>query len=155
MMRPEGTSHQHPAIVFDPAGKMHMPLTVYAKEIKDSTTGGTMRSYLSAILPFFTYLETDPWQVRGRRRWDDDIEDVRQAVSDYLIQKQQCRIRKHKLGFQIVDSSSESRNSVSVFLAALKRYYAIAIDKEYYPYSNPLTNTIYHDVHALIEQLVS
>lgn len=151
--RPAGTSHGHPAIVFDMAGKMHMPLTTYAKVIKDSTTGGTMQTYLSAILPFFTYLETDPWQLRSGRRWDGGVEDVRQAVSDYLAQKQQCRIRKHKLGFQVVDFAAESRNTVSVFLAALKRFYAAAIDKGYYSNPNPLTNTIFLDVRALLEQM--
>lgn len=87
--RPAGTSHQYPAIVFDRAGKMHMPLTTYAKVIKNSTTGGTMQTYLSAVLPFFTFLETDPWQVRSGRRWDGGVEDVHQAVSDFLAQKQQ------------------------------------------------------------------
>lgn len=52
-----------------------------------------------------------------------------------------------------MDFAAESRNTVSVFLAALKRFYAAAIDKGYYSNPNPLTNTISLDVRALLAQM--
>jgi hypothetical protein len=97
--RPRNTNHRHSYLVFDRTGSLHVPLTVAAKEASERTSGKTAQTYLGAVLPFFTWLEMDEWQVRAGNRWDSPPEQVRQAVDDYLIQKLQCRVRSHKYGF--------------------------------------------------------
>jgi hypothetical protein len=47
-----------------------MPLTVYAKDVAMATSTKTAKTYLSALLPFFTFQEADEWQVRAANRWD-------------------------------------------------------------------------------------
>jgi hypothetical protein len=59
--RPTGVEHQHPYLVFDGQDRLHFYLTVFAKEVTAQLSAGTARSYLYAILPFFSFLDTDPW----------------------------------------------------------------------------------------------
>jgi integrase len=85
----------------------------------------------------------DEWQVRAGNRWDSPPEQVRQAVDDYLIQKLRCRVRPHKYGFQVVEVTGESRNTLRVFLSALKLVYGVMVSKGYYPYpDNPLVESV-------------
>lgn len=55
--------HGHPVLVFDYRNQLHVSLTVFAKEAKACLADGTDRTYLNAILPFFTFLEADEWQI--------------------------------------------------------------------------------------------
>jgi site-specific recombinase XerC len=90
----------------------------------------------------------DEWQVRAGNRWDSPPEQVRQAVDDYLIQKLRCRVRPHKYGFQVVEVTGESRNTLRVFLSALKLFslklfYGVMVSKGYYPFpDNPLVESV-------------
>lgn len=43
-------------------------------------TDGAARSYLNALLPYFTYLEVDGWRRRRGDRWDGPPEVVRESV---------------------------------------------------------------------------
>ncbi|HEY3367685.1 MAG TPA: site-specific integrase [Symbiobacteriaceae bacterium] len=120
-----------------------MPLTVAAKESAERTSGKTAQTYLSAALPFFTWLEVDEWQVRAGNRWDSPPEQLRQAVDDYLIQKLRCRVRPHKYGFQVVEVTGESRSTIRVFLSALKLFYGVMVTRGYYPFlDNPLVESV-------------
>ncbi len=80
--RPAGVEHQHPYLVFDGQGRLHFHLTVLAKEATAQLSAGTVRTYLYAILPFFSFLNTDPWQQRAACRWDAAPEEVRQVVDE-------------------------------------------------------------------------
>lgn len=100
--RPANAEHQHPYLVFDGKDRLHFHLTVFAKEATTQLSTGTARTYLYAILPFFSFLETDPWQQRAACQWDASSEVVRQAVDDYLVQCLQCKVRDHHQGFQLV-----------------------------------------------------
>jgi hypothetical protein len=57
--RPPDTRHGYPVIVFDRNNKIHLPLTVFAKEALAATSQGTANTYLNTILPFFSWLEID------------------------------------------------------------------------------------------------
>ncbi|MBI4321483.1 MAG: hypothetical protein HY675_23570 [Chloroflexi bacterium] len=98
MARPKGEKHGHPVLVFDRQERLHVPLTVFAKEAAARVASGTAQTYLHAILAFFTYLEADEWQARAGRRWDGPPGEVRQAVDDYLVQRLRCKVRPHRLG---------------------------------------------------------
>ncbi len=57
--RPPRVSHQHPYLVFDSQDQLHFHLTIFGKEALAQQSERTTHTYLYAILPFFTSLETD------------------------------------------------------------------------------------------------
>ena len=68
--RPNG-EHRHPFLVFDCPDRLHVPLTLFGKEASVRVSPKTVQTYLYAIIPFFTYLDTDIWQQRAGLHWDD------------------------------------------------------------------------------------
>ena len=89
--RSKQVEHQHPYLVFDCQDRLHLPLTVYGKEASQRLSPKTVQTYLHAILPWFTWLETDAWQVRVGLTWNAPTLQVQQAVEDYLVSKLQCK----------------------------------------------------------------
>jgi hypothetical protein len=81
------------------------------------------------------------WQVRAGNRWDGPPAQVRQAVDDYLIQKLRCRVRPHRYGFEVVEVTGDSRNTIRIFLSSLKLFYGLMVSKGYYP-DNPLAESV-------------
>lgn len=140
--RPPGSAHGHPVLVFDPQDQLHLPLTVFAKALAGQLSAGRGRTYLAALLPFFTYLALDEWQVRAGRRWDASPAVVRQAVEDYLGQRLGCTVRSHRLGFRVASPTAATRGTVRVFLAALKAFYRVQREHGGYPFPNPLLDTV-------------
>lgn len=136
--RPNGVSHQHPFLVFDRQDCLHVPLTVYAKDAASSLSRTSAQTYLHAILPFFTYLDEDEWQIRSGHSWDAEPAHVRQAVQDYLVQHLQCKVREHRLGFQLVAITAGTPSTIRVFLASLRLYFTVMKKHGYYPFGNPL-----------------
>jgi integrase len=136
--RPKDVRHGHPLLVFDTCDHLHVPLTVFAKEAFRCTSASIGRNYVRAILPYFTFLETDEWQVRAGRKWDDAPDDLRRSVADYLAQYLNARMRDHRLGFQLVSVGDGTYSPIRVFLSALKFYYTVARAKGYYRFDNPL-----------------
>lgn len=147
--------HGHSFLVFDREGMLHFPLTVAAKAFVDRTSVNTARTYINAVLPYFTWLETDRWQVRADRQWDDPPESVRQAIDDYLIQRLQCRVRAHQIGFQVVETLGDGRSTLRIFLSALKLFYGALIREGLYPFpDNPLVDSVSRmSARALSERL--
>ncbi|WP_419879508.1 hypothetical protein [Brevibacillus centrosporus] len=140
--------HGFPVIVFDRNNKIHLPLTVFAKEAHAATSHGTANTYLNTILPFFSWLEIDQWQIRSGVTWNDKPERVRQAIYEYLIQKMCCKVRHHKYGFQVVDVTADSRSTTRFFLSALKLFYGVMVNKKHYPFeNNPLVDAF--SLHAI------
>jgi hypothetical protein len=131
--RLSGTSHQHPYLVFDHQDRLHFHLTIFGKEAVSQHSDSTARTYLYAVLPFFSFLETDIWQQHAGRRWDAAPEVIRQAVDDYLVQCLRCKVREHRFGFQFVSITQGTRSTVRVFLSGLKLFYRVMKQQDYYP----------------------
>lgn len=149
--RPVDTQHQHPYLVFDEQDRLHFHLTVFAKEAVSQLSEGTARTYLYAVLPFFTFLDTDLWQQRAARRWDASPDTVRQAVDDYLVQHLQCKVRPHRHDFQLVSLTQGTRNTVHIFLSGLKCFYRVMKQRGSYTFANPLVDPV-SALHTLIEE---
>lgn len=145
--------HGHAVLVFDTQNRLHVPLTVFAKEAKARVADGTARTYLNATLPFFTFLAQDQWQLRAEKRWDSEPERVRQAVNDYLVGQLRCKVRSHREGFALVMITAGTKSTVRVFLSGLKLFYRVAREAGYYVYSNPLVDSIAATTAALLRQL--
>ena len=139
-VRPLETPHQHPFLVFDRQDQLHFHLTVFAKSAMDAMAASTVRTYLYALLPFFTFLDEDEWQQRAGVQWDSPPEQVRRAVNDYLIQRLRCKVREHRQGFQMVGQTEEMRSSTRIFLSALKLFYHIMRQRNSYLFPNPLVD---------------
>lgn len=152
-VRPPDVSHNHPFLVFDRQDRLHLPLTIFAKEAVTQVADATARTYLHAILPFFAYLELDEWQVRAGIHWDSSPELVRQAVNDYLVQRLRCKVREHRLGFQLVAITAGTRSTIRVFLSALKLFYQVMRRRDYYSFPNPLVDTVSTAIADLEEHL--
>jgi hypothetical protein len=56
--RPAGVGHGHPVIVFDSAGRLHLPLTTFAREGTKRLSPSSVKVYLYALLPFFAFLNS-------------------------------------------------------------------------------------------------
>jgi integrase len=136
----KGADSQYPALVFDLENRLHFPLTIFATEAVKRSSVSTARAYLNAILPFFSWLETDEWQKRSVRRWDDAPEQIRRAIQDYLIARLKCKLKEHRAGFHLVSLTAGARSTVRVFLSALKLYYRVMRAQGFYHYDNPLVD---------------
>jgi hypothetical protein len=106
--------------VFDTRDRIHVPLTVAVQRLERALTGNSLRSYLPTILGFFTFLETDHWQMSAHRRWDDAPDQVRRAVEDYLFQHFGCQVGLEHGGHVLVSLTAASPQTVKLFLSSLK-----------------------------------
>jgi integrase len=138
--RPTNVAGQYPFLVFDRRGRLHFQLTIFAKSALAQLAASTARTYLYSILSFFNYLEEDIWQVRACRRWDSDPDEIRIAVRDFLVLRLQCKVRDHRLGFEVVAITTRTHSHIHVLLSALKLFYRIMCVKGYYAYENPLVD---------------
>lgn len=137
--RPLDTDHGHPFLVYDCHKQLHFPLTRFGKLALKFGTIPTVRGYLYALLPYFTWLDTDSQQIRSQRHWQQPPDQVRCAVDDYLTQHMQCQIQEHTLGFQLVRRTAKTPSQIRTFLIALKCFYKLMKRNQYYPCLNPLT----------------
>src|SRR5215475_502964 len=138
--RPSDSGHRHPFLVFDCQDRLHFELTVFGKEAVARVQQKTVEGYFRALLPFFTYLETDEWQVRAGRCWNEAPSRVQKVVADYLVQILHCIVRKHTYGFHLVSSIERTPPAVRSFLSGLKFFYQVMCQQGFYRYSNPLVD---------------
>jgi integrase len=148
--RPSGASH-HSIIVFDCSNQPHLTLTVFAREAARRVAQGTLRTYLYSILPFFTFIDTNPWQVRTGRKWNDPPELIRQAVTDFLVHRLECIVREHRAGFNLVSQTRDTRSATGLFLSTLKFFYRVMVRIGRYPFDNPLVDSTSVVVAAMEE----
>ena len=95
----------------------------------------TAYNYLSAVLPFFTFL----WASSPPLHYHAPAEQIRRCLRDYLKEKLGCIVRPHRNGNFIVKRSGMiTATSARLFLTALKRFYLCAILKGWYSDSNPM-----------------
>ena len=151
--RPKGAEHHHPFLVFDGNDRLHFPLTIFGKEASYRLSPKTVQTYLHAILPWFTYLDTDVWQFRTATTWDASPRQVRRAIEDYLVQKLQCKVQPHHQGWQFVAITTGTRNTIRIFLSALKLFYQIMAAHGSYPFLNPLVEPLSATVAAVEARL--
>jgi integrase len=122
-------------LVFDGAGVLHRPLTSFARFAQQRLAQESVRSYLSALCRYFTWLQQAG--ERGRP-WNRTSAQVRADVMEYLVAALGCQVREHRLGFMTVRLTSGQRSVVSGFLSALRLFYASMAAGKLYRGANPL-----------------
>jgi len=140
--RPKNVEHQHPYLVFDAQNHLHLPLTTFGKEATYRLSPKTVQTYLYALMPFFSWLDTDVWQIRAGVTWEAPPAQIRRAIEDYLVQKLQCKVQAHHQGWKFVAITTGTRNTIRVFLAAVKLFYQIMNLCRSYPHFNPLIEPV-------------
>src|SRR5258708_8274278 len=88
--RPDGLEHGHPFLVFDCQDRLHLPLTVFGKEANARLSPKTAQTYLYSILPWFTCLETDVWQVPAGIPWNPPTLPAHQPAEHHFFTKLHC-----------------------------------------------------------------
>jgi site-specific recombinase XerC len=139
--RPASTRHGHPFLVFDTQNRLHFALTRFAKLSFDARAASTTRVYLYHLLPFFSYLDTAPHLCAAQITWQSPADQVRIAVHDYLTQRLACKVQEHPDGFKIVHLTEDSRDTLRLFLTALKGFYRVMRQQGLYAHNNPLVDS--------------
>ncbi len=122
-------------------GHPHLALTRLYQQLCQELSDGTAQTYLMALLPYFSFLETDPWRQQRQDRWDGSPESVREAVRDYLLKQLHCKVRRYGM-YEMVRLSAQSPSTVRIFLSALKRFYSSAKFLGLYEHAHPLSNPL-------------
>jgi hypothetical protein len=148
--RSADAGHGHPVLVFDGADRLHLPLTTFAREATRRLSASSVRVYLYALLPFFTFLDSSG-SGGEENSGTGDFQDVRHAVGEYLEDHLGCVIRRHRLGFELVSMTGRTRSNVGAFLAALKLSYVVMREVGCYTAENPLidvTSRVLNDIEG-------
>jgi hypothetical protein len=135
--RPAGVGHGYAVLVFDGTHRLDLPLTAFAREATRRLSPNSVRVYLYALLPFFSFLGGSGPDAQ-QRSWNGDLETVRNSVAEYLEDHLGCVIRRHRLGFELVHVTGRTRSNVGAFLAALKLFYVVMREVGCYTTDNPL-----------------
>lgn len=151
--RPEGIVSQFERIVVDGQGHPHLALTRLYQQLLQELSDGTANTYLMALLPYFSFLQTDHWRQQRQDRWDSSPESVRESVRDYLLTQLHCKVRRYGM-YELVRLSAKSPSTVRVFLSALKRFYSSALFADEYLYVHPLTNLVVHVLKEIDQEEV-
>ncbi len=134
--RPPTTRHGFPLLAFDPGGRIHVPLTVFANEAVRRLSASTARAYVGALQPFFLDL------LQDGNVWDARSDEARRQVADHLRGRLGCKVRPHRLGIEVVNPTDRSGSGVRMFLSAAKLFYRIMHRANLYPDENPLVQLI-------------
>lgn len=122
--RPEGVSSRYSLLVVDGDGRPHLPLTRFYDKASQQLSVGAARTYLNALLPYFSYLSTDEWRRRRGDRWDSPPEAVHESIRDYLVQRLACKVKQRDT-YENVSLTADSPSTVRICLSALKLFYTI------------------------------
>lgn len=151
--RPKTVEHKHPFLVFDSQDHLHLPLTIFSKEACARLNAKTVQTYLYSILPYFTWLDTDVWQLRTGQRWNAPPQQVRRSIDDYLVQKLQCQLLPQRQGWKYVAITAGTKSTLRIFLAALKLFYQVMREREMYSFANPLMDSISTTIAEVVEHV--
>jgi len=151
--RPQTVEHQHPFLVFDCHDRLHFPLTTFAKEACTRVSLKTAQTYLYSLQPFFSWLDTDLWQIRAGHTWDTPPKQVRHAIDDYLVSQLPCKVLPNAQGWKYVAITVGTRSTLKIFLAALKMFYQIMRQRDLYVFPNPLVDSMSATIAAAIAHL--
>lgn len=130
--RPSNTPHRFPFLAFDPRGRVHIPLTLFASEASRRLSKSTARAYVSVLNLFFLDL------LQDGNVWDAAPDVVRRQIADHLRGRLECKVRPHRLGIEVVNLTDRSATSVRMFLSAAKLFYRVMYESKLYPDQNPL-----------------
>jgi integrase len=126
-------------LVFDADASLHLPLTRFGRFASRRLAPTSVRCYLSALCPYFTWLRQ---RHRRGRTWEQPHAVARADVAEYLVAVRGCQLREHRLGFLMVQLTDDRRSYVSMFLAALRLFYAAMLSDGRYRGANPLARPI-------------
>ncbi|WP_052013192.1 tyrosine-type recombinase/integrase [Halalkalibacter akibai] len=130
-------------LIFDLEYKPFPPLIIFYDDQNSRLAESTLRSYLNALLPFFTWLDRYSNYQGKRVKWDGESDVVRHAVDTYLRDELNCSV-VIKDNYSTVEKSANSPSSYHQFISAANTFYKTMIRKKIYPYkTNPLI-----DIHA-------
>ena len=143
--RPRGVTSRYRVVVVDGRGEPHYALTEFAFQMEQILTEGAARTYVRALLPYFTYLCSDErlcvGETDGKSAWECEPAVVRESVRGYLVERLRCQARRYQ-GYELIRGREGRTSTVRVFLAALKHFYQLACRVGWYGYANPLTETV-------------
>jgi hypothetical protein len=132
---------------------LHFPLTRFAKEACSRLAPKTVQTYLYALCPSFSGLDTAVWQVRMGQTWDAQPTQVRHSIDDYLVQKLQCQILPQKEDWKYVAITVGTKRTLRIYLAALKLSDQIMREQKLYPWASPLVDSVHATIAAAMVQV--
>ena len=117
-------------IIVDQKGYPVSHVTEWYRLRKAPGGNGTRRTYLSFLLPFFSYL------FQQDVAWNDEPTRLRRAVKEFLRHDASCCV-KHDTnldGYRIdlTSASPFAQSSLRVLLAAIRDFYAVMIEAGLY-----------------------
>ncbi|WP_234405643.1 thioesterase domain-containing protein [Paenibacillus sp. IHBB 10380] len=125
--------------MFDDDNEPFLPLIYFYHEHVNRISESSVIAYLHTLEPFFYWMKHNS-RSKGRVvAWSDNLNDVQEAVRQYLIQVMHCKVRgrdNHE-GIYLTNKSSKS---VQLFLSALKNFYKTMNRMGMYAQGNPLTD---------------
>ncbi|MFP3126382.1 site-specific integrase [Ectobacillus funiculus] len=136
--RPEKSKSKYEVLVFDLEHKPFPPVIIFYDDQKGRLAKNTLRSYLNALLPFFTWLDRYSIYQGQRVKWDSEVDAVRHAVETYLKDELKCAVII-KDDYSTVEKTVNSPSSAQQFVSAANTFYKTMIRKNIYLYKiNPL-----------------
>ena len=132
-------------LIFDSEDRLHLPLTTFAREAARRLSASSVRLYLYAALPFFTFLDRTRPGVELRTPWNAEPQRIQAAVAEYLEEQLGCAVRRHRLGFELVTVTGRTRANVGAFLAAVKLFYTVMRELGCYASENPARAIVHRE----------
>lgn len=127
-----------PQIVLDDTGEIHLPLTLFRRYLAVRYAPPTLRAYLNAVVEYFVWALDRG--IAAEESWAADVEYVQNQVVNYLSLRFLCKIKNHRSGVRLVESSHGSSTTISHFLSGARAFYNAMILEKRYAHQNPLTN---------------
>lgn len=123
-------------LIVDSTGRPVSPLCEWYRLRKQPGPGGTRRTYLAFLQPFFAYL------LANDAVWNAPPEQVRRSVKAFLLDDVGCRVSRDAAldGYHVVltGDSPLCPSSMNVLLAAIRDFYSVMAEAGLYVYPNPM-----------------